>query len=274
MSKATWSRGILIVMLMLALTACGSGAVITPTTAPPTTAPTTAAPTTAPTTSATVSSDPSPTQGIKDIWALPPFAPLETGSYFIDPDLDTSTPLQVVYDVPAEGWSQWTGAAKFAGQGHVAASIATVRNLVSDGCSDHSHSDPPVGSSVDDLATALADLPPFQVTSPPKDVTVYGYSGTYLELTVPELPVEGSGDDLRFTECFGGDLKSWVAPLSFDRAQGDAFYGYTGPGYTEEFWILDVEGTRLVIAAERSVGSPEKDLAELLAILDSIRIEP
>ena len=35
-------------------------------------------------------------------------------------------------------------------------------------------------------------------------------------------------------------------------AEGDAYYGYTGPGYTEEFWILDVEGTSLMIAAERS----------------------
>jgi hypothetical protein len=252
----------LAVASMLALTACGSGAVLTPTTAPPT----------APTTAATDSSDPSPTQGIQDIWAIPAFSSLAMGTYFIDPDLDASTPLRVVYDVPAEGWSQWTGAAKFAGEGHVGLSITTVRNLVSDGCSDHSHSDPPVGPSVDELATALADLAPFQVTSPPKDVTVYGYSGTYLELTVPDLPVEGSGDDLRFTGCLGGDLKSWVAP--FDSAQGDAFYGYTGPGYTEEFWILDVEGTRLVIAAERSADSPERDLAELIAILDSIRIEP
>lgn len=250
--------------LMLALTACGSGAVVAPTTAPPITSP--------PTTAATVSSDPSAPQGIQDVWALPPFSPLESGTYFIDPDLDASTPLRVVYDVAAEGWSQWTGGAKFAGEGHVAVSITTVRNLVTDGCSDHSHSDPPVGPSVDDLATALADLAPFQMTSPPKEMTVHGYSGRYLELTVPDLPVEGSGDDLRFTGCTGGDLKSWVAP--FDRAQGDAFYGYTGPGYTEEFWILDVEGTRLVIAAERSAGSPEKDLAELGAILDSIRIEP
>jgi hypothetical protein len=125
---------------------------------------------------------------------------------------------------------------------------------------------------VDDLATALADLAPFQVTSPPKDVTVYGYRGRYLELTVPNLPVEGAGDDRRFTGCTGGNLKSWVAP--FDTEPGDAFYGYTGPGYTEEFWILDVEGIRLIIAAERSAGSPQEDLEELRAILDSIRIEP
>jgi hypothetical protein len=66
---------------------------------------------------------------------------------------------------------------------------------------------------------------------------------------------------------------SWVAFI--DTAEpGDAFYGYTGPGYTEEFWILDVEGTRLMITAGQSPGSPPEDLAERQAILDSIRIEP
>ena len=241
---------------------------------------------TTPKTPSKASSEPSPTPTIRDIMELEPFARLEPGTYFIDPDGDSSTSLRVVYEIPADGWSMWIGAAKFADEGtacssngcpgrpsHVGVSITTVTNLVRDGCNDHSWADPPIGPSVDDLATALADLTPFQVTSPPKDVTIYGYSGTQLELTVPDLPVEGEGDDLRFTGCIDGNLKSWVAFI--DTAEpGDAFYGYTGPGYSEEFWILDVEGTRLMIAAERSPGSPARDLAELQAILDSIRIEP
>jgi len=203
---------------------------------------------------------------------LAPFAPLEPGTYFIDPDGDPSTPLRVVYEVPVEGWSQWIGAAKFADDGHVGVSITTVTNLVRHGCRDHSWADPPVGPSVDDLATALADLAPFRVTSPPKDVTIFGYSGKYLELTVPDLPVEGKEDDRRFTGCIDGDLKSWVAAIDIE--PGDAYYGYTGRGFREELWILDVEGTRLVIAAERSPGSARKDIAEQRAILDSIRFEP
>jgi hypothetical protein len=179
----------------------------------------------------------------------------------------------VVYEVPAEGWAMWIGAAKFADDGHVGVSITAVTNLVNHGCHDHSWADPPVGPSVDDLAAALADLAPFRVTSPPRDVTAFGYRGKHLELTVPDLPVEGEGDDRRFTGCEEGTLKSWVAFV--DAAEeGDAFYGYTGPGYREEFWILDVEGTRLMIQAGRSPGSPSEDLAERRAILDSIRIEP
>jgi hypothetical protein len=217
-------------------------------------------------TSPTAPSDPSPTATPVDVNVLPDnFAPLAPGAYSIDPDGDPSTALRVVYDVPTEGWSQWEGAVKFdEDEGHVAVSITTMTNVVRHGCRNHSPADPPVGPSVDDLATALADLAPFRVTSPPEDVTINGYSGKHLELAVPDLPVEGE----EFTQCVGGNLYGWIGPLT------EAFYGYGGPGYTEEFWILDVEGTRLVIVAHRSPGSPPEDLAELRAILNSIRIEP
>ena len=230
--------------------------------------------TSAPRTSASPApSEPSPTATIQHIMQLKPFAPLEPGTYFIDPDLDPSTPLRVVYEVPFEGWSMWIGATKFSDDGHVGVSITTVTNLVRHGCRDHSWADPPVGPSVDDLAAALADLAPFRVTAPPKDVTIYGYRGKYLELTVPDLPVEGEGDDRHFAGCEEGTLKSWVAAI--DTEPGDAFYGYNSePGRTEQFWILDIEGTRLMIEANWSPNSPRKDVAEMRAILDSIRIEP
>jgi hypothetical protein len=199
-----------------------------------------------------------------------PFTDLERGTYAIDPDLDPSTPLRVTWEILAEGWTSWIGAAKFSDAGHTGVSITTVSNLVSHGCRDHSWADPPIGPSVEDLATSLADLAPFRVMSAPEDVSVYGYSGMHLELTVPDLPVS---DDGVFTGCDEGNLKSWVAAIDAGEP-GDAYYGYTGPGYTEEFWILDVEGTRLMIVAERSPESPSEDLEEQRAILDSIRVEP
>jgi hypothetical protein len=252
---------------MIALTGCaqGPGTTATATSSPGTPSPT---------------GDPSPTPTIQDVTELElgDFPPLEPGTYFIDPDADPSTPLRVVYEVPVEGWSSWIGAAKFAEEGWVAVSITSVTNLVRHGCRDHSPADPPVGPSVDDLATALADLAPFRVTSPPKDVTIYGFSGKHLELTVPDMPFEVRGDETLYTECTGFDwhrryLMSWIAPHLL-AAGGYAFYGYSAPGHTEELWILDVEGTRLVIAAERSPGSPRKDLAEQRAILEYIQIEP
>ena len=114
--------------------------------------------------------------------------PVEPGTYFVDADLDPSTPLRVVFDIPAEGWSSWIGAAKFGpNDGHVGVSITTVVNLVGHGCRDHYAADPPVGPTVDDLATALSELAPFEVTSAPEDVTIYGYSGRHLAWTVPDV---------------------------------------------------------------------------------------
>src|SRR4029079_14607859 len=107
---------------------------------------------------------PRSTPPAQDMMKRAPFAPLEPGTYFIDPDGDPSTSLHVLYDIPAEGWSMWIGAAKFADQGtacsasgcpgkpsHVSVTITTVPNLVRDGCRDHAWADPPVGPSVDDL---------------------------------------------------------------------------------------------------------------------------
>jgi hypothetical protein len=182
---------------------------------------------------AEASSDTGSASTASDVWALEPFTDLEPGTYFIDPDLDPSTPLRVTYEIPAEGWQSWIGAAKFSADAysHVGLSITTVSNLVSHGCRDHSWAEPPVGPSVDDLAAALADLAPFRVTSPPEDVSIYGYQGTYLEVTVPED--QPFSDDGNFVGCPDGNLLSWVAAI--DTEPGDAFYGYTGPGYTEEF---------------------------------------
>ena len=108
-------------------------------------------------------------------------------------------------------WSQWLGATKFANYGHVGVSITTVTNLVRDGCRDHRPAKPPVGPSVDDLATALANLAPFKVTSPPRDVTPHGYSGKHLELTVPDLSVKRSLGDRFFRGCVDRRLMSWIA---------------------------------------------------------------
>ncbi|HEY5886668.1 MAG TPA: hypothetical protein VIT24_03020, partial [Acidimicrobiales bacterium] len=105
-------------------------------------------------------------------------------------------------------------------------------------------------------------------TAPPTDVTLFGYQGKHLELTVPDLRVTGAGQDTQFPDCVNGELHSWFAPTN------DSFYAYGEPGQTEEFWILDVEGTRLVLMKFGSPQTPAEDVAERDAIFDTIRIEP
>ena len=74
------------------------------------------------------------------------------------------------------------------------------------------------------------------------------------------------------SEATDAPAPSSVAPSDTDT--GSAVQDVWTPGYREDFWFLDIEGTRLMIAAERSPGSPSEDLAELDDILGSIRIEP
>jgi hypothetical protein len=200
--------------------------------------------------------------GAQNIQDFETFAPVEPGLYFLDPDGDT-TPLRVTYEIAAEGWSPWFGAVKFLSgnaDGFTGLSIATVSNVVTDGCSDHTPLAPPVGPTVDDLATALTRLAPFEVTAPPTDVTLFGYEGKHLELTVPDSGI---------ADCLDGELHSWIAPVN----DNGPFSGYDGPGQSEEFWILDVEGTRLVLVKFDSPLSAAGEIAERDAIFDSVRIE-
>lgn len=185
-----------------------------------------------------------------------------------------TTPVRISYTIPAAGWSSFLGPYKDSGEGEdlqrVTVNFADIENLTVDACTDHDPLDPPVGPTVDDLAAALAMLPPLEVASPPSDVSAFGYSGKHLEIMVPaSVPWKVIAGTPLFTDCYQGVLRTWIDPeLSY------AFYGYTAPGDTEEFWILDVEGTRVVIAALRSANASADMLAEQQAILDSIVIEP
>ena len=208
------------------------------------------------------------------------------GRYFVDPDGDDATPLRVTFQTASGGFGSWFGWGNYLPEadGFTALSITTVTNLVSDGCRDHTPLDPPVGPTVDDLAIALSQLAPFEVTAPPTDVALFGYQGKHLELTVPDLPsTDFSGrNDAQFTDCVDGEIHSWISPindLSFGLLGHSSpppghFQAYQTPGQTEEFWILDVDGTRVVLVSFDTPNAPADDIAERDAIFDTIRMEP
>jgi len=60
-------------------------------------APGTATPSATAGASVTPSPAPSSTSLVRDIWGFEPLGPIVLGTYFMDPDLDPSTPLLVVY---------------------------------------------------------------------------------------------------------------------------------------------------------------------------------
>ena len=115
---------------------------------------------------------------------------------------------------------------------------------------DEASADIPVGPTVADLATALDAHPLLDVTTP-VDVDLAGYSGKYLELQVP------------------ADISACVRYRPIDRT------GYAqGPAHRWHYWILDVEGIRVVIEAYDFAATSAQHQAELRAMVDSIQITP
>ncbi len=112
------------------------------------------------------------------------------------------------------------------------------------------------GPSVDDFAQALVDQPLRNATEP-VDVTLGGYAGKYLELSVPS--------DMDFSECDVADGEnrffSW-----------DGRY-HQGPGQVDRLWILDVDGSRLVIDAFQMPYATAEERAEQQAVVESVEFE-
>jgi hypothetical protein len=117
----------------------------------------------------------------------------------------------------------------------------------------------PTGTTVDAFVTALVDHPDLKVTSP-VDVTLGGYSGTYLELQAPANAATDS-DHPEPGECAGYFV--WEPGIY---AQG--------PNDLWRIWVLDVDGVRVVVRSDSFPGTSPKVQAQLQEIVDSIQIEP
>jgi hypothetical protein len=118
-----------------------------------------------------------------------------------------------------------------------------------------------VGSTADDLTTALA-VQKGRVASPATDVTVGGFPGKRITLTVPA--------DTDVTTCEAGVVRVWPDPGP-DESGGLCC---SAAGSTDVVTSVDVAGQRLVVIARHEAGSSSADQAELQAIVDSIAIEP
>jgi hypothetical protein len=117
---------------------------------------------------------------------------------------------------------------------------------------------PPVGSTVDDLVDALVSHPGWTTTEP-TDVTVDGFAGKLVELTVPS--------DIEFDNCGSNPFRIWT------RTNGGARCAQ-GPGQIHQIYVVDVEGERLVFYVISFPDTPAADLAALQAVVDSIDIVP
>ena len=132
-------------------------------------------------------------------------------------------------------------------------SDAEAARVYADPCQwQNGYVDPPVGPTVDDLASALADQPQ-RGDAVPVDVSLDGYQGKMIELTVPT--------DIDFADCWSGTFRSWEGRF------------HSGPGQVDRVYILDVGGQRVVIDAHFLPGTSEAARVEQQAIVDSIQLQ-
>jgi hypothetical protein len=181
--------------------------------------------------------------------------PLEPGEYVTHPFDAPNDSLRFTFTVPV-GWSGFGNIGVLPEQGAAGPDgMGMGFNLVTDLYSDPCRApDVKVGPSVDDLVTAFLDQTAYEATTP-TDVTLSGYSGKQMDLVMPS--------DANFTGCYRDGSTVWEGSI---HAQG--------PGNVWHLWILDADGVRVVILAQDNPGTSAEDKAELLAIVDSIEIEP
>jgi hypothetical protein len=182
--------------------------------------------------------------------------PLEPGRYVIqtlDPDFNASH--RITIDVP-DGYSGVEGVAVLKDSlQETGVGVWRVGYVFAHACEWRGAQS--VALSADDVVTALAGQEALR-PSTPTDVTVDGFAGTYMELTLPAGMDLGRCDSARFA--------LWASGSGGQRYLNN-------PGQTELLWILDVNGAQVVIDAPLDADASAHDRAEVLQMVESIRID-
>jgi hypothetical protein len=170
-------------------------------------------------------------------------------------------PVRMTFAVPA-GWLGRIGGPYYAyverSDGLGLIDFSSLGSLYADPChAAQGLLDPQPGPSVDDLATALANLPTV-VASTPVETSIGGKPAAHLTLTAPALSDVG---DCSVAEGF----RIWELPLG-------STFGLE-PGQRAGIWIVDVDGERIVMDVPEASGATQADRDEVQAIVDSIRFE-
>jgi hypothetical protein len=161
-----------------------------------------------------------------------------------------------------DGWSIEDGLIRQASEdpeSFVMVGSSTVANIFGDRCQwVGAEIDPPVGPTVDELATAFGTVWGTGATAP-VDVVLDGFTGKHMVLTVPT--------DVDFADCDQEHFQAWM-----DNVGG--YRWYQGPGQIEEVWILDVDGDRILVRTSYFPELSAQARAEQQQVIESIHIEP
>jgi hypothetical protein len=185
---------------------------------------------------------------------LPADSPLDAGRYAVSVASDApSVPLVSVMSVPKgyEGIEGGVGVRTDDFSRYVW--VWDVNSVYAHPCDA---SPEPVGPSVADLAEALT-AQQLRGGTDPVPVTVGGYNGLYVELSVP--------DAVDLSVCPNGVLSLW--PGRMERWQDIL-------GQVDMVWIIDVDGQRLVFDAAHLPDATPEEVAELEEMVTTATFAP
>jgi len=162
-------------------------------------------------------------------------------------------------DVPTPGWTSDGSFLIRSSQRGAAGAVFIFWTDTPDGAYDDpcAHLDsPPVDPSASELARDITMIPGIEVVRPPTDITIGGYPGAHVAISVPPGTVCESGSTgfyLWYDELIGG---RWA-----------------DSGTTVNAWIIDVDGQLVWIDAEVFAGGDPPLESQVLQIVDSIEFQ-
>jgi hypothetical protein len=143
-----------------------------------------------------------------------------------------------------------------------------VTHVFGDACND-AGTLAPVGPTVDDLVRALEAQKNSDATAP-IDLTVGGYPAKRVDMSIP------AGLDTQTCDQPGILIRIWAEP-DFEYQHVDTFAipaSAQNTNGSSRVYIVDVAGERVVFTAGYGPNAPAANIAELEAVLASIRFEP
>ena len=166
------------------------------------------------------------------------------------------------FTVPSGSWEGLAGPGRMFGIINDSAAMGFLRvsSLNGDPCKGSGTADDvAIGATVDDLVSALTSSTEYE-TSVPTDVSLGGYAGKQVIVTMPTL----GGDENYAIDCDDQQFMIW-------NAEGFAIHSQ-GPGDRWHLYVLDVEGDRVVILARDFEFTGSRLREELQSIVESIEI--
>ena len=220
-------------------------------------------------------SAPDPTPEATPIWTG-----IEEGPYVVTNTEDAT--LQVTVDITAPGWASLPGldaitkdddgldAPQTVGGALLAWAwpAGTEFDVYGDPCQWSTTAPETPATTPDEIAAAFA-VQAQTGAAPPEDVTVGGYDGKAVTLQVPlTYEVPGATRDEEFAACDESTFAYYGASVD-----GAVARNAQGPGEVDELWILDVDGSIVILNAVYGPETPDELVDELHALVESATFE-